>query len=59
MNGKVDTKSTTQFINTVTKSQEMAVGRELVRLVDTPGFSDTELSDTEILKRIAGWLQLS
>jgi len=65
------------FINTVSGSQKMAVGKELhsctkhimdtrftidghnVRLVDTPGFSDTELSDTEILKRIAEWLQLS
>jgi hypothetical protein len=24
-----------------------------VRLIDTPGFSDTHLSDTEVLKRIA------
>ena len=27
-----------------------------VRLIDTPGFNDTELSDTEILKRIAAYL---
>lgn len=26
-------------------------------LVDTPGFSDTHLSDTEILKRIATWMK--
>ncbi|KAG9088090.1 hypothetical protein FS749_002422 [Ceratobasidium sp. UAMH 11750] len=30
-------------------------GRE-VQLVDTPGFDDTELSDTEILQRISGYL---
>jgi hypothetical protein len=32
-------------------------GGEVVILVDTPGFSDTHLSDTEILKRIATWLK--
>lgn len=31
-------------------------GKNVV-LVDTPGFSDTTLSDTEILRRIAAWLQ--
>ena len=30
---------------------------ENVVLVDTPGFSDTNLSDTEILKRIATWMK--
>lgn len=33
------------------------IGNENVVLVDTPGFSDTNLSDTEILKRIATWMQ--
>jgi len=28
---------------------------EPVMLVDTPGFSDTNISDTEILARIARW----
>ncbi|SMQ55269.1 unnamed protein product [Zymoseptoria tritici ST99CH_3D7] len=30
---------------------------ENVVLIDTPGFSDTHLSDTEILRRIAEWMQ--
>ncbi|KAG8684824.1 hypothetical protein FRC08_013466, partial [Ceratobasidium sp. 394] len=30
-------------------------GRDIC-LIDTPGFDDTELSDTEILKRISGFL---
>ena len=47
------------------KSQTQAVqpvrcalpdGREIV-LVDTPGFDDTYLSDTQILRRIATWLK--
>jgi hypothetical protein len=31
-------------------------GKNVV-LVDTPGFSDTNLSDTEILRRIAAWMK--
>jgi hypothetical protein len=30
-----------------------------VLLLDTPGFNDTNLSDTEVLKQIASWLQLT
>ncbi|QRV91849.1 50S ribosome-binding GTPase [Ceratobasidium sp. AG-Ba] len=30
-----------------------------VRLIDTPGFDDTTMSDTEILKRIGAFLQVS
>ncbi|OBT73212.1 hypothetical protein VF21_08693 [Pseudogymnoascus sp. 05NY08] len=33
------------------------IENENVILVDTPGFSDTHLSDTEILRRIAGWMK--
>ncbi|KFZ02161.1 hypothetical protein V500_00399 [Pseudogymnoascus sp. VKM F-4518 (FW-2643)] len=33
------------------------IGNENVILVDTPGFSDTNISDTEILRRIAAWMQ--
>jgi len=33
------------------------IGNEDVMLVDTPGFSDTNISDTEILKRIANWMR--
>lgn len=32
-------------------------GSQDVILVDTPGFSDTNISDTEILKRIATWMK--
>lgn len=32
-------------------------GENPVILVDTPGFDDTKLPDTEILRRIAVWLQ--
>lgn len=32
------------------------IGGENVMLVDTPGFSDTNISDTEILRRIATWM---
>jgi predicted GTPase len=31
-------------------------GRDLV-LVDTPGFDDIELSDTEVLEMISAWLK--
>ncbi|KFZ01994.1 hypothetical protein V501_09696 [Pseudogymnoascus sp. VKM F-4519 (FW-2642)] len=33
------------------------IGSENIILVDTPGFSDTHLTDTEILRRIAGWMK--
>ena len=33
------------------------ISNENVMLVDTPGFSDTNLSDTEILRRIAAWMK--
>jgi len=33
------------------------IGNENVMLVDTPGFSDTNFSDTEILRRIAAWMK--
>ncbi|KAG0649196.1 GTP-binding A [Hyphodiscus hymeniophilus] len=33
------------------------IGNENVMLVDTPGFSDTNISDTEILRRIAAWMK--
>jgi len=33
------------------------IGNENVYLVDTPGFSDTNFSDTEILRRIAVWMK--
>ena len=26
-------------------------------IIDTPGFDDSELSDSEILKRIANWME--
>ena len=31
-------------------------GKPRIVLVDTPGFGDTYLDDTEVLKRIALWL---
>ncbi|KAH9205376.1 P-loop containing nucleoside triphosphate hydrolase protein [Leptodontidium sp. 2 PMI_412] len=33
------------------------IDNENVMLVDTPGFSDTNFSDTEILRRIAAWMK--
>ncbi|KFX88791.1 hypothetical protein V490_07401 [Pseudogymnoascus sp. VKM F-3557] len=33
------------------------IGSKNVILVDTPGFSDTNVSDTEILRRIAEWMK--
>ncbi|KFZ09175.1 hypothetical protein V502_08879 [Pseudogymnoascus sp. VKM F-4520 (FW-2644)] len=33
------------------------IGNENVILVDTPGFSDTNVTDTEILRRIAEWMK--
>ncbi|QRV78130.1 50S ribosome-binding GTPase [Ceratobasidium sp. AG-Ba] len=40
----------------VSFSQGFYVDGRLVYLIDTPGFDDTELSDTEVLKRISGFL---
>lgn len=34
-----------------------AIGNDTTVLVDTPGFSDTNFSDTEILGRIATWMK--
>lgn len=36
---------------------EVKIGQQDVVLVDTPGFDDTNYSDTEILTRIADWMQ--
>lgn len=36
---------------------ECKVDNQDIILVDTPGFSDTNLSDTEVLERIAGWME--
>jgi hypothetical protein len=35
---------------------EVRLGRETVILVDTPGFSDTNKTDTEVLDQIATWM---
>ncbi|QRV78132.1 50S ribosome-binding GTPase [Ceratobasidium sp. AG-Ba] len=43
----------------VGNSPEFQVNGRKVVLFDTPGFDDTHLSDTEILKRIAGFLAQS
>jgi predicted GTPase len=29
-----------------------------VQLIDTPGFDDTNLTDTEVLKKIATWMEV-
>ncbi|KAF6751402.1 P-loop containing nucleoside triphosphate hydrolase protein [Ephemerocybe angulata] len=42
----------------VTQQYSLAEGRRLV-LLDTPGFDNTQTSDTEILRRIAQWLTVS
>ncbi|KAI9863924.1 MAG: hypothetical protein M1824_005962 [Vezdaea acicularis] len=31
----------------------------IIKLVDTPGFDDTNLSDTEVLRRIANWMEFN
>ncbi len=36
----------------------MTIGREKVLIIDTPGFDDTERSDTEILTEISRLLAL-
>lgn len=38
---------------------QVFVDGQSVRLIDTPGFSDTYLSDTEVLRRIASYLVTS
>lgn len=43
----------------VEQSPVFTVGGRKVCLFDTPGFDDTYLSDTEVLKRIAGFLAAS
>ncbi|KAG8738086.1 hypothetical protein FRC10_007297 [Ceratobasidium sp. 414] len=46
-------------------TQDIAAGNQFqingrdIQLIDTPGFDDTELSDTEILQRITGYLTSS
>ena len=55
------TKQLAHYFINVPKNLETEfgiVGRRVV-LVDTPGFDDTDLSDTEILRRIAVWLAAS
>jgi hypothetical protein len=38
---------------------ELEIENRRIVLVDTPGFDDTEISDSEILRRIAVWLASS
>ncbi|KAI3393110.1 hypothetical protein diail_4739, partial [Diaporthe ilicicola] len=38
---------------------ETKLGGQTVRFVDTPGFSDTDLSDTEVLQMIADYLAMA
>lgn len=38
---------------------ETKINGQTVRFVDTPGFSDTHLSDTEILEMIANYLAVA
>ncbi|KAK6823710.1 hypothetical protein RU639_006286 [Aspergillus parasiticus] len=47
-------------LNSCTKNIDVAetfINGQRVHLIDTPGFDDTDLSDTEILKTIATYLQ--
>jgi predicted GTPase len=48
-----DMESTTQEVESYTT----VVDRQSVTLIDSPGFHDTHLSDSEILKRISSYLQ--
>ena len=48
-----DLGSRTSFVQTCSFCLD---GRQVV-LVDTPGFNDTDLSDIDILQRIADYLQ--
>ena len=36
---------------------KIKIGEHKVILVDTPGFDDTNMSDTQVLGMIADWLQ--
>lgn len=42
---------------TVEASDTFEVGGHLVRLVDTPGFNDDELTDAQVLLMIADWMK--
>lgn len=42
---------------TVEASDMFEVGGHMVRLVDTPGFNDDELTDAEVLSMIAEWMK--
>lgn len=42
--------------NQVQTSAPFYVGRQQVVLIDTPGFDDTTLTDTDVLKLIAAYL---
>ncbi|KAG9735595.1 hypothetical protein KCU73_g10468, partial [Aureobasidium melanogenum] len=48
-----DLQSKTSKIHEV----EVRLGRETVILVDTPGFSDTNMTDTQVLEKIANWMK--
>jgi len=41
----------------ITSSQYPELGKQRLVIVDTPGFDDTYVSDSEILHRIALWLE--
>jgi hypothetical protein len=40
-------------------AEDLHIGGRRIVLVDTPGFDATDLSDSEILRRIAVWLSFS
>ena len=46
-----------QSCTTTLVDAQLFLDGHTVRLIDTPGFSDTHLSDTEVLKRIASYLE--
>jgi rubrerythrin len=39
------------------ETADFKIGNTKITLVDTPGFDDTNLSDTEVLTRLANWLK--
>jgi predicted GTPase len=41
----------------VKTSKPFVLDGRTVRLVDTPGFSDTRMSDTEVLNLIGEWMK--
>ena len=53
-----DLKSCTADLQPVviTSLQHPQLGGQRLVIVDTPGFDDTHVSDSEILSRIASWL---